>query len=406
MAKASLHLRQRPDADGRHAVLIMISHKGKTIRLSTGQSTTEKAFHRMAGRECSTASFLLQKVQIMLDNLVMSGEIGGLSVEDMREKAYTALGLKQAPQARLLLYDLLLTASERKRAQRTRELYNETARKLAKYGLTLADVRKIDRHWLEDLDRRMEEDGLMTNTRAIHMRNIRAVYNDLLKDELITRYPFRNFSIRREATRHRTMSLEQIRALRDCSPETPQKVMYRDLFMLSFYLVGISPKDLLEAKADQLVDGRLEYRRSKTGRLYSVKVEPEAQEILDRYRGKDWLLSVRDTYQNFRDFCRRWREGLAGIGTGSRQGRRGDGEPVLSPDVTPYWARHSWATIAFNEAGVNKDAVSLALGHSFGVEVTNVYIEFSNRIVDEANRKVLDVLKRQGPSITESPCEP
>jgi hypothetical protein len=48
-----------------------------------------------------------------------------------------------------------------------------------------------------------------------------------------------------------------------------------------------------------------------------------------------------------------------------------------------------WASIAFN-IGIQKDVVSLALGHSFGVRVTDTYINADLSRVDEANRRVID----------------
>ena len=58
-------------------------------------------------------------------------------------------------------------------------------------------------------------------------------------------------------------------------------------------------------------------------------------------------------------------------------------------DLTLYWARHSWATIAYS-IGIPKDVISQALGHSFGVAIMDVYIDYDNEKVDEANRRVLD----------------
>ena len=55
-----------------------------------------------------------------------------------------------------------------------------------------------------------------------------------------------------------------------------------------FYLCGINSVDLFNARPDALSNGRLEYVRAKTHKAYSVKVEPEAMEIIDRYRGKDY----------------------------------------------------------------------------------------------------------------------
>ena len=134
---------------------------------------------------------------------------------------------------------------------------------------------------------------LKPNAIAIHFRNIRAVINAAIDEELTTLYPFRRFKIRQEETAKRSLSVEALRTLRDYECEPHQK-KYRDLFLLTFYLLGINPVDLFSLT--EILDGRIEYRRSKTGHLFSIKVEPEAQEIIDRYRGKKYLLDVLDIF--------------------------------------------------------------------------------------------------------------
>ena len=62
-------------------------------------------------------------------------------------------------------------------------------------------------------------------------------------------------------------------------------------------------------------------------------------------------------------------------------------EPIV-PGLTTYWARHTWATIAAS-LDVPKETIAHALGHGNDT-VTDIYIDFDKRKVDEANRKVLD----------------
>lgn len=60
----------------------------------------------------------------------------------------------------------------------------------------------------------------------------------------------------------------------------------------------------------------------------------------------------------------------------------------LFPQISSYWARHSWATIA-SSLDIPKDTIAAGLGHG-GNTVTDIYINFDQRKVDEANRRVLD----------------
>lgn len=137
---------------------------------------------------------------------------------------------------------------------------------------------------------------MKVNAYAIHLRNIRAVFNWAIDEEYTSNYPFRKFKIQSEVTRKRSLTVEQLRTLRDYPCEDYQ-VRYRDMFMLMFYLIGINAADLFLAKPDQVVNGRLEYKRAKTGRLYSVLIQPEAQEIINKYRGKKYLINIMDEYR-------------------------------------------------------------------------------------------------------------
>lgn len=121
-----------------------------------------------------------------------------------------------------------------------------------------------------------------------------------------------------------------------------------------------------------LVEGRVEYRRAKTGRLYSIKAEPEALELIQRYKGNEHLLNVADHCKDYRHFANRLNINLH----------------TLLPQITTYWVRHSWATIAA-ELDIPKDTIAAALGHG-GHSVTDIYIDFDRNKVDAANRRVID----------------
>lgn len=65
----------------------------------------------------------------------------------------------------------------------------------------------------------------------------------------------------------------------------------------------------------------------------------------------------------------------------------------LFPELSTYWARHIWATVAAS-LDVPKETIAAALGHG-GNSVTDIYIDFDHNKVDEANRKVIDFLNRE-----------
>lgn len=210
------------------------------------------------------------------------------------------------------------------------------------------------------------------NARNIHLRNIRAAFNAAIDDGVTAAYPFRRFKIHPVATRKRNLKPAALRALFSADvPDWQQK--YVDVFKLSFLLIGINIVDLLSLPPDADASGRIEYNRRKTHKFYSVKVEKEAKDIIDKYRGKKNLLNVADNCSNYRSFALRLNKNLAEISAG----------------VTTYWARHSWATIAAS-IDIPDDTIAAALGHSGANSTTAIYIQRDRRKVDAANRKVID----------------
>ena len=272
----------------------------------------------------------------------------------------------------------------------TIELYAMTRKKVVAYD-PKCTFETMDRRWLSGFARWMEEGGMKVNACGIHLRNIRAVFNYCIDEEYTTLYPFRKFTIEKEETRKRSLTVEQLRMLRDYPCEEHQR-RYRDMFMLMFYLIGINAADLFLARPGGVVNGRLEYRRAKTGKLYSVRIEPEAQEVLDRYRGREFLLDVMDEYGNYKDFLHRMNLNLRQIGEFKRAGLGGKKvRTPLFPELSSYWSRHTWATLAA-QIDVPKDIISEALGHEYGCSTTSIYINFNRGKVDMANRAVIDFL--------------
>lgn len=260
-----------------------------------------------------------------------------------------------------------------KENKRTAAIYRSTWRRIEAFDpkaewLSFEDV---SRAWLEKFNVWMTESAPKANARGVHLRNIRAVFNWAIDNEQTTLYPFRRFKIRVEQTRKRNLSAERLREIIEADVKKWEQ-KYVDAFRLSFLLIGINMADLLTLPSDAIKDGRLEYRRAKTHRLYSVKIEPEAQAIIDKYRGKRLLLSWAEDHKDYRSFYLKINPVLKRI----------------APDVTTYWARHSWATIAAS-LDIPKETIAHALGHAQST-VTDIYIEFDNRKVDEANRRVID----------------
>lgn len=394
MATVKFYLdKRRQKKDGTYPIKLNVFHN-KQIMIATQLSASEKEWN---GNEYSVraqnykprnivARGIINKAETVIFTLEQQEKLKSTTDKALKKLIEDAISSKVENQKTFLYY--LDEFVSKKTNQGTKSIYTTTRNKIEEYD-SHCTFESMDKSWLENFEAWMAK-TMKVNAYAIHLRNIRSVFNYAIDEEYTTLYPFRRFSIKKEETRKRSLTAEQLRLLRDYPCEEYQ-IRYRDMFMLMFYLIGVNAADLFNAKHSALVNGRFEYKRAKTGKLYSIKVEPEAQAIIEKYKGKDYLLNIMDEYGNYKDFLHRMGIGLKQIGETERKGLGGKkSRNPLFPDLSSYWARHTWATVAA-ELDVPKEVIAHALGHSWANSTTtDIYIRFDMKKVDEANRKVID----------------
>ena len=212
--------------------------------------------------------------------------------------------------------------------------------------------------------------GYKRNTVSRRMKDLKAVIRYAYESGVEVNPAYLKIdSSAEDDTPLRSLPVETMRQLMDMEL-TGKKAMYRDAFVLSFMLIGINPADLKKLTKESLVNGRIQYKRSKTGKNYTIKVEPEAQTIIDRYQGKKLLLNYAEDYKCFEQNCNNI---LSSVMDG----------------LTLYWARYSWANYAV-DLDIPKDTISESLGHRHGAHITGIYIRYSTDKIDAANRAVID----------------
>lgn len=217
-------------------------------------------------------------------------------------------------------------------------------------------------------------------------------YNDEDLDDIrIKNYPFSKYKIpKSDEAEQRSLSVGKIRKIRDYKPKNKKEELSRDVYLLSFYLVGMNAKDLFYLGP---IEGkRIVYNRAKTKRrradnaLISILIEPEAREILERNADPDgvFALNFYHTYANERT-----------LNTAVNKGLKDIGKALDIKDLEFYSARHSWATIARNDCNISKDDISLCLNHrDLSSAVTDKYITKDWSRIDKANKKVIRLLNK------------
>lgn len=343
-------------------------------------------------------NIVLRDIRNKVERLLLSLEEDRIVISDkeLRQRINLVIPGKEKQKSEKNFISYLDDFVALKTNEGTKSVYQTTKNKLLAFDPDCT-FETMDKKWLMAFENWMAK-GMKVNAYAIHFRNIRSVFNYAIDEEITTLYPFRKFKIKKEDTRKRSLTVKQLVTLRDYPCEQYQE-RYRDMFILMFYLIGVNAGDLFNAK--EIVNGRLEYKRMKTGKLYSIKVEPEAMEIINRYKGKDYLLNVLDEYKNYKDFLHRMGIGLKQIGETERKGLGGKKiRKPLFPDLSSYWARHTWATVAAS-LDIPKETIAAALGHEIGSPVTSIYINFDQKKVDDANKKLIDFINSKHYTITD-----
>lgn len=385
---------RRMNKDGTYPIKISISKHQTTVYIGTGVNLSKKEWNPAKGVCINYALKTLVNQRLQQKLLHAQSVDFSAQLNDGYEKL-TASEIKKmiCPDEKISDegdFDKYFVKVAESKSESTKAIYLHTRSRLRSYlgeSLEKVNFADITPAWLSDFDNYLALTAPSANARSIHLRNIRAVFNAAINDELISCYPFRKFKIKSTPTMKRSLSVNQLRSLFEYPCQEYQR-RHIDIFKLVFMLRGINMADLARLKA--IEDGRVNYIRMKTHKLYSVKVEPEALEIIEKYRGQEWLLDILDRYGKHQDYTKRCNRSLQAIGeVRTLRGRGGKKEITPAfPGLTLYWARHTWATIA-SSLDIPKEVIAAGLGHGSD-SVTDIYINFDESKVDRANRMILD----------------
>lgn len=428
MAKISITLYSKLNRKGMTKVMISVAHNKSVAQLTTGVEVFPdewKGGKVVCRKDEKQLNGIIQSyysiMQSNLASLRLSTDISRLSATELRDMlsphydAETAREKKARRNSFISVYD---EYNQTHANPKTRDMYDRTMKAMSEFDAEL-DKRTfddIDGAWLNRF--KSSRSGRESpNTITMHLTHIRAVFNYAIYDLEITHaYPFRKKHGTNRVVLDQTdakvqpMPLEHLREIWSMAGE-PWQEKWIDLAKLVFLLIGINMADLSElSEVDQF--GYITYRRKKTrdrsrnGAAHRVKVEPEAMEIIERWRGRDHLLSHFDDRSDYASASKQMVHAVKCLGIESPacvggHGIRAEVSRRKKSEVSTasrygyfclYSLRKAWATIAFNYCHIPMEIISMALGHSdgMGLSVTQRYVQMNNTLVDEANRKVID----------------
>lgn len=171
-------------------------------------------------------------------------------------------------------------------------------------------------------------------------------------------------------------------------PSNPLMRKVLDVFIVSFGLMGANMADLYAANP---VQDLWIYNRQKTRARRADKAEMRVTipsvllpyiHRLQAEGGRDWWLPVLHELGKTKSICSH---------VVNRYLKKWCEENDV-PVFTFYAARHTWASLA-RKAGIEKATIDECLVHKGSFDVTDIYAERSWELLQEANRKVLEMFE-------------
>ena len=418
--KAEIYAHQKR-ADGTYNIKIRVTHKQRKKYLATpwyvGKEDMTRALKLKNQRYIDMVEDLLRKYRSICNNV-------GEGLDDMTVEQVVELITRKETDKPFDLDIVAYTHSYIAKLDKTghtgtARAYEVAINSLCRFvGRDSVSIREITVRFLNDWIAWIAAQPPRKNCKkgdraqSLYLAQLRAMYNRAKKefnDEEagVIRIPFSPFNKadipKPSISRKRALTVEQLRKFSEIpytsilQPGTNRFNFAKDVFMLSFMLVGMNAVDLYTAT--EYRDGRITYQRTKTRNRradraeISIKLEPEVMALFEKYRDPSGqrVFKFYKLYSTIGTFNYALNKGLKKLG-----------KIIGIDDLEFYAARHSWATIANNNAGIDKYAVHEALNHvDEAMRVTDIYIDKNWERIDKANRAVLDLLQLNLPSVDE-----
>ncbi len=276
----------------------------------------------------------------------------------------------------------------RKNAVRTAETYVSARNKFKSFrGGRDIPLDCITSELMQEFEGWMKSQGLSSNTTSFYLRILRAIYNLAVEENVIDDCrPFRKVYTGVDKTVKRALPLTTIARIKRLDLSGNPKADYaRDMFLVSFYLRGMSFIDMAYLKKTDLKSGYITYRRRKTSQLLHIEWTQEMQAIIDKYPANptEHLLPIITKADN----CERsaYKNGSFNVNRHLKKVAELCG---LTIPLTMYVARHSWATAAKSK-GIPLRVISAGLGHD-SETTTQIYLSsLDTTEIDQANSLII-----------------
>lgn len=296
----------------------------------------------------------------------------------------------------------------------TAEAYKYAAVSFLKFlGKKDIDIYKINAALIKSYEQYLFAENKQKNTISCYMRSLRAVYNQAVHENIISKKktksnPFSGAFTGNAKTGKRAIGVDSILKMTKvkaedikCSYKRLEKTKLNsisksitlpiaiDVFMFSLYTQGMSFSDIVNLKKENIKGDFIRYKRKKTGQQITIGMEDCTMEIIKRYSDKNsnYIFPILRSIETGSEYLK-WKKTNLFLARYNKSLKKLARYAGIDEHLTSYVARHSWASIASQE-GISIATISKGMGHE-SEKTTRIYIsQLDYSDVGRANKRIL-----------------
>jgi integrase/recombinase XerD len=261
---------------------------------------------------------------------------------------------------------------------------------------------EITSDWLKEYEKYMVNDAKKSYTTVgIYLRSLRAIFNKAIAENeiKIDVYPFgkRKYQIPASKNVKKALSKDELKLLFNSIPNSPEQQKAKDFWFFSYSCNGMNIKDISLLRFKDIQNGSISFHRAKTlntskgsMKQISTHLNTYALSIIEKYGNKNInpdnlifeIIKTDQTpteqkrqVQNFTRFINQHIKKLC--------------LKNKLPEVSTYWARHSFATNSIRN-GASMEFIQESLGHGDLKTTKNYFAGFENETKKEFANKLME----------------
>jgi integrase/recombinase XerD len=251
-----------------------------------------------------------------------------------------------------------------------------------------------------------ESEGKSLTTVGIYLRALRGIINGAIDAKIIDRdiYPFgpKRYEIPASSNTKKAFDSDQLDKLFHAVPKIDEQQKAKDFWFFSFVCNGMNIKDIVYLKWKNINDDQIEFIREKTKRtkkakqkIIQVPLTDFAKSFIEKYGNSDksktsYVFPIIDDRMSEEEKDQKKRAFTRFINQHLKNLAKDNG---LNDDVSTYWARHSFATMAIRKKA-SLEFVSEALGHSDLKTTKNYFAGFEDKTKKEILEDITDFMRK------------